>query len=122
MEIIFNLVVWILLKISSATGLTYNEINIIVYFFIIPMIYIFMIDKMLKRHILKISFLVISILVLLIFDFHQFSDILFYASRNFLLSFGLIGLNYVVASVIICVVIPTIIFLVLLYLSFFKKK
>lgn len=122
MEIIFNLVVWILLKISSATGLTYNEINIIVYFFIIPMIYIFMIDKMLNRHILKISYLVISILVLLIFDFHHVSDILLYASRNFLLSFGLIGLNYVVASVIICVVIPTIIFLVLLYLSFFKKK
>ena len=46
---IFNFVVDILEKAASALGLTYNEINIILYYFIIPLSWTLLLDRFLGK-------------------------------------------------------------------------
>jgi len=63
---------------------------------------------------LEIVYVVSWVLVLLLIgDFEKFSDWLFDASVRFLLHFSMVGLDYVAASVVICVVLPAIAFIVL---------
>ena len=57
MNIIFMIVRDLLLYIAKITGLSYNEINIITYYYIIPFFYLTLIDYKLDTHILKTSFL-----------------------------------------------------------------
>ena len=118
MHLLFEIVYKILKQISVVTGLTYNEINIVVYYIIAPMIYFVMIDKILKTHLLKIIFGVIVIVTIVVSDFGKLSDSMFDSSVDFLLWFELIGWDYVVSSVIICVIIPFLVFVVLFYFSF----
>ena len=116
MNKIFIFVRDLLIKISDKTGLSYNAINIIIYYYIIPYIYFLIIDYKFQIHIFKISFLVIILLsFILIKNFNDFADSLFLKSQFFLRWFKCIGWNYVVASVIICVFIPIImLFLILI--------
>ena len=75
--------------LANLSGLSYTAINIIVYYFIIPFVFIFFIDKIFNIDYLKISYgigLVLSIL--LINDFEKFSIWLFKKSANFLNSFS----------------------------------
>lgn len=121
MNEIFDLIYRLLKWISELTGLTYREVNIIVYFIVIPTFFVFLISKILKKKHLIISFLVlVLILFLIIPDFEIFSDKLFDLSVDFLNWFEHIGLNYVQASVVICVIVPVLIIILLLYLN--KKQ
>ena len=118
MNKIFIIVKDFLIALASISGFSYKAINIIVYYYIIPFIFVLFIDQIYKIHYLKILFiLVLSILTILINDFEKFSKRLFNKSAMFLNSFSFIGWNYVVASVIICVFIPVIIFSFLVYFS-----
>lgn len=120
MNSIFAIVYEILARMSALTGLSYNEINIIVYYMVIPFAYLALLDRILKKHFLKIGF---SVLLLAFFlfvnDFSRFSDRLFHESVVFLLWFGRVGLDYTAASVVICVFIPLSVFLVTFH---FAKK
>ena len=119
MNKIFIIVKDFLIALASISGFSYKAINIIVYYYIIPFIFILFIDEIYKIHYLKISFiLVLSILTLLINDFEKFSVWLFNYSATFLNSFSVIGWNYTVASVIICVFVPIIVFSFLVYFVF----
>src|ERR1051325_2712479 len=104
MNLVFRIVAGSLNWVASVTGFTYNEINIIVYYILVPFIYVALVDRILKKHFLKIIYVVVwAILILCIPDFKVFSDAFFKHSVDFLLSFGHVGLNYVAASVVICV-------------------
>ena len=119
MGLLFNIIYALLMLLSMVTGLTYQEINTVVYYVLIPFIYLALIDKIFNRHLLKIIFGVgVIILCVLIKDLRAFSNWLFDKSVNFLLGFEKIGWNYIVASVIVCVIIPGIIFLMLFYFAF----
>ena len=119
MNKIFIIVKDFLIALASISGFSYKAINIIVYYYIIPFIFVLFIDQIYKIHYLKISFiLVLSILTLLINDFEKFSEWLFNYSKKFLNSFSFIGWNYVLASVIICVFIPIFVLSFLIYLAF----
>ncbi len=118
MDTAFQIVYLLLVYGARVTGLTYNEINIVVYYMIIPMIYLAMLDKIMGRHIFKSVFAVLILLVIFLTDFGKFSDGLFDLSVKFLLLFKVVGWNYTVASVIICVVVPLIVFAVLFYFSY----
>ncbi|KQC14643.1 MAG: hypothetical protein APR63_05270 [Desulfuromonas sp. SDB] len=121
MKIIFDIVYCLLKQLSVITGLTYNEINIVLYYIIIPMIYFVMIDRIMKKHVFKIGFSIIVLITLVFVDLNEFSNSLFDASVKFLLLFDVIGWNYVVSSVIVCVVVPVIIFGVLFYFSYWSS-
>lgn len=117
-------IVYLLLKgISELTGFSYNEINIIVYYIILPFIYIWLADKIWKKHVLKIAYIVlVTIFLIRIPDFESFSNWLFARSVDFLNSFGFLGWNYVEASVWICVILPGIVLLIMLCYAFPRFK
>ena len=116
MKLLFIIVRDLLQSLADISRLSYMAINIIVYYYTIPFIFIVMIDKIWGIHYLKIGYLIVVIVSLfLIKDFENFSELLFYKSENFLRSFSVIGWNYEFASVVICVFLPLVIILVLSY-------
>lgn len=115
METIFDIVANFLYNIANYTGLTYNEINIIIYYIFIPFSYIVLIDIYFNKHIAKIVFFALLLIaVFIIQDFSMFSDWLFSASVNFLNIFSFIGINYITSSVIICVLLVIMIYIFLI--------
>lgn len=121
MNEIFDLVYNFLKWLSSTTGLTYREVNILVYFFLIPSLFVYLVGRLLRSKFPILVFLSLSLIsILIIPDFERFSDRLFEKSVDFLEWFEIIGLNYIQASVIICVFIP--ILLVGLLMCFKRKN
>jgi hypothetical protein len=115
----FDLTVKLLLHLAKITKLTYNEINIIVYYFIVPFSYFFLLDIIFGFHYLKVSFLIFTIGFFTgCRDFKNYSDKLFRRSANFLLYFNRFGSNYEASSVIICLSLPLVLYIVLIYLVF----
>jgi hypothetical protein len=113
---IFSFVAKALTKIAKVTHLTYNEINIIVYYLIIPMSWCVMLDIIIHIPIFTSLW---SILWIYIFwtkrkFFSQWCDVVFSLSQEFLFSFKKIGWDYFKASVIICVLIPIIFYAILI--------
>lgn len=118
---IFDIIYQFLKWISIQTGFTYREVNIIVYFMIIPSLFIYLFSRIIKNKYPIIVFLVFVLFLCIgIPDFEIFSNKLFDHSVDFLNWFELFGLNYIQASVVICVVIPVLVIILLLYLN--KKK
>ena len=116
-QIVYSFLKWI----AEITGLTYNEVNIIAYYIVLPFAYVVLADRILKRHLLKIIYVVgVAVCLLNIKDFAKFSDRQFQISVDFLLSFQVLGWNYIVSSVLICVVFPAIVFLVMLHFAYPK--
>lgn len=121
MNTTFQIVASLLNWIAEVTGLTYNEVNIIAYYIILPFAYVILADRIFQKHTLKILYVVgVSVCLFLITDFTEFSDWLFQKSVDFLLSFQFLGWNYVVSSVLICVVFPSIVFIVMFHFAFPK--
>jgi len=119
MDIIFQLVAFTLNVISDLTGLSYNEVNIVVYYIFIPFTWTILLDKIFKFHYIKLSFgYIIIALLIIIKDFSKFSDWLFDQSATFLMFLG----DYIIMSVIVCVFLIIIIYLLLFYFAFFYKK
>ncbi len=125
MALIFTIVYSLLKWTADITGLSYNEINIVVYYIIIPFVYIALLDKTLSfKYLFKALYICSwTIIILLLPSFETFSNSLFDQSVDFLLSFQSVGLNYVAASVVICVFVPLILLLILFvnaYKQFFR--
>lgn len=120
MNEVFKSVYLFLKWLSDITGLTYVEINIIVYFILIPSLFLFLISKIIRKKYPIIVFLgLVFVLIILVDDFEKFSKEVFDKSVVFLNWFKIVGLNYVQASVVICVILPI---LILLTLNYFNRK
>lgn len=104
---------------------TYNEINVIIYYWLIPLSWTLLIDwkfdaavDVLGYHaffpILSFSLTMvrIGILIATFRFFGNWCDNVFKASQDFLCIFNRWGGNYELNSVVICVVIPVIIYIV----------
>ena len=114
---VFAIVAGIEHIIAKFTGLTYNEVNIIVYYLIIPLTWTLMIDYLTKMPFLT-PMIIIGWIIFLWKDKMKFRDRCDWAfdkSVDFLLYFKKIGWNYIVSSVIICVVVPVLIYVELIY-------
>lgn len=114
---IFAIVAGIEHLIARMTGTTYNEVNIIVYYLVIPLSWTIMLD-----YITRMPFLTpLFILAWIVFiwkdkmKIRARCDLAFKRSVDFLLWFQKIGWNYIVSSVIICVVIPILVYIELIY-------
>ena len=120
MEVIFDWVYLFLKWLSELTGFTYKEVNIIVYFFVIPSFFALLLDRIIGKHYVKTGIVVLSTIVLLSIDnFEAFAESLFNDCAVFLKSFGFLGMNYVEASVVICVFLPLLVTGMLMY---FRRK
>ena len=115
-RIIFAIVAFALYKTAKLLNLTYNEINIIVYYFIIPLTWCIMLDCIIGMPVCSIVWTVLGLIVYLKKkkNFSKWCDDVFKCSVKFLLKFEKIGWDYNKASVIICVVIPIIIYVLLI--------
>lgn len=119
MNAAFQIVYLLLMWIAEVTGFSYNEVNIIAYYIVLPFAYVVLADRILKKQALKIIYVVaISAILLGIRDFSAFSDWLFQKSVDFLLAFEVFGWNYIVASVLICVVFPAVAFAILFHFAY----
>ncbi len=114
---IFNIVAKSLVALAKRTRLTYNEINIIVYYFLIPLSWCILIDIIIKIPIFSILWGLLWIILFAIHykSFKSWCDRLFELSVKFLLGFRVIGWNYYKASVIICVILPLLIYGLLIW-------
>ena len=114
---IFGFVAGIEHVIAKLTGLTYNQVNIIVYYLLIPLSWTVMLDYITMMPFLTPMF-IIGWVIFLWKDpmrFRNRCDWAFKKSVDFLLYFKKIGWNYIVSSVIICVVVPVLIYVELIY-------
>ncbi len=114
---IFAVVAGVEHVIAKLTGLTYKEVNIIVYYLLIPFSWTVMIDYIAMLPLLTPMYL-ISWVIFLWKDpmkYRARCDWMFEKSVDFLLWFKKIGWNYVVSSVIICVIVPVLIYVELIW-------
>ncbi len=114
---IFALVAGIEHAIAKLTGATYNEVNIIVYYLLIPLSWAIMVDYISQLPLLSPMF-TLAWIVFIWKDrmkFRDRCDWTFDKSVDFLLWFKRIGWNYIVSSVIICVVVPVLVYVELIY-------
>ncbi len=103
--------------IARLTGSTYNEVNIVVYYLLMPLSWTLMIDYITRLPFLS-PMLLLGWIIFLWKDemrFRRRCDWAFEKSVDFLLWFKRIGWNYYVSSVIICVVVPLLVYVELIY-------
>lgn len=117
-QTVFNAVAIILYKTAQKLNITYNEINIIVYYLLIPLSWTIMLDCWIG---LPITTAILSCIWIGIFTathkfFKEWCDWVFQDSVAFLNYFNRWGGNYVLNSVIICVIIPILIYIGLILL------
>lgn len=117
-QTVFNAVAIILYKTAQKLNITYNEINIIVYYLLIPLSWTIMLDCWIG---LPITTAILSCIWIGIFFathkfFKEWCDWTFQDSVSFLNYFNRWGGNYVLNSVIICVIIPILIYIGLILL------
>jgi hypothetical protein len=103
--------------IAKITGSTYNEVNIVIYYLLTPLSWAIMADYITKMPFLTPIYLLAWILFLWKdpMKFRDRCDWAFDKSVDFLLWFKKIGWNYVVSSVIICFVVPVLVYIELVY-------
>ena len=114
---IFAIVTGAELLIAKLSGTTYNEVNIIVYYLVIPLSWMVMVDYITKMPFLTPMFILAWVIFLWKdkMKFRNRCDLAFDKSVDFLLWFKKIGWNYIVSSVIICVVVPILVYIELIY-------
>jgi len=111
-----NFFVWL----SRKTGRTYNELNVLMYFGIVPFSWAFILDFQMGWGYFSIGFFCFTAGVLVAArDFSTFADHAFKRSVEFLLFFNRYGSNYERTSVVICVVLPIIVYILLVCLILF---
>ena len=112
----FDSVAETLLGIARKTGLTYNEVNILVYYLLIPLTWAIMLDFILRKPITTPLLLLawMGVFVATRGRFRQWCDKAFVLSQQFIRFFG----EYVKYSVVICVIVPIIIYFILFVLLF----
>ena len=113
-----------LLEIANATGLSYKEINVLLWYFAIPLTWAFLLDLILGKHVVKLAALAVGAVVLI--GLYRFDSVewLFDLSCEFLLASD-VGGNYVNASVIICLFVPVLIYIVLIpwaFVAFIRRR
>ena len=113
---LFNITAKALMKLAQKLHLTYNEVNIIVYYMIVPLTWAVMLDFIVGTWPwITVAWAAVCLLVIWCNRkrFSQWCEWAFKKSVDFLESFGFMGWDYYKASVIICVFIVIIIYAVL---------
>jgi len=122
MNELFQITVDFLVRLSTATGLTYKEVNVVLWYLVIPFFWVCLIDYALAKHWFKIGFVAAVVVACCIWDFSAASVWLFDRSVDFLNLFNALGSNYVTSSVIICLFVPIPITILLFGLAYRANK
>ena len=117
-SIIFYVVMIVLRRLAACFSITYNAINIIVYYMLIPLSWTIMLDIYIQYPLFTYTLVVvwIGIMIGIRGKFITWSDWAYNKSVDFLNYFNRWGGNYVLNSVVICVVVPIAIYVTLMLL------
>lgn len=117
-QTVFKAVATLLNKTAQKLNITYNQINIIVYYLLIPLSWTIMFDCWIGLPITTaiLTCIWVGIFIATYNIFKEWCDWVFKDSVDFLNYFNKWGGNYVLNSVIICVIIPLLIYGGLIYL------
>lgn len=112
---IFTRVAMALYNGAMKLGITYNEINILVYYLVIPLTWTIMVDLLIGMPLTTMALLCVwaGIRIGTWGRFTEWCDWAFMYSVDFLNFFNRWGGNYVLNSVVICVVVPGLIYIAL---------
>ena len=115
---LFQITAKILSELARRTKLTYNEINILIYYLIIPLSWTILLDILIGLPVTTILLIFVwGILFMKVRNrFREWCDWLFRKSYDFLMYFNRYGSNYILSSVIFCIVVPVIIYIGLIIL------
>ena len=102
-----------LLEIASYTGLSYNEVNVLVWYVLIPFTWAILFDLIFGKHFAKIIVGGVGLIAIAVVQITGSADLIFEQSAKFLLASN-VGGSYVNASVAICLFVPIIIYLVMI--------
>ena len=118
----FRLVATVLYNIATLLGMTYNEVNILAYYLLIPLTWTVMLDKYIGLPLTTgaLLYIWIGIRIGTWEHFREWCDWAFMRSVDFLNYFNHWGGNYVLNSVIICVVIPVLVYAGLAFMLIMK--
>lgn len=121
--IVFGIVCAFLQLCAKLFHVTYNTVNVVSYYFLIPLSWTILLDRYLEIH-YSVSLVYIGVwigvAIMTIGRFQKWCDMVFMKSVCFLLLFKRMKWNYHVASVVICVIIPVLVYSVLFYLNITK--
>ena len=119
---IFTRVAVALYNGAMKLGITYNEINILVYYLLIPLTWTIMVDCLIGMPLTTMALLCVwgGICIGAWGRFTAWCDRVFMRSVDFLNYFNHWGGNYVLNSVVICVVAPVLIYVALVVLLIIK--
>ena len=119
---IFTRIVDALVFISGKTGISYNQVNIILYYMLIPLSWAVILDIYIGIPLTSLVILLIWTLLLLgkRGHFHEWCETAFYRSVAFINYFNRWGGNYILNSVTICVVFPILVYTGLIWLVVIK--
>ena len=108
----FRLVATALYNIAQMFGMTYNEVNVLAYYLLIPLSWTIMLDMYIGLPLTTgaLLYIWIGIKIGTWGHFRAWCDWAFMRSVDFLNYFNRWGGNYVLNSVIICVVIPVLVY------------
>ena len=118
----FRLVATALYNIVQMFGMTYNEVNVLAYYLLIPLSWTIMLDMYIGLPLTTgaLLYIWIGIKISTWGHFRAWCDWAFMRSVDFLNYFNRWGGNYVLNSVIICVVIPVLVYAGLIGLLMFR--
>ena len=99
MDRAFQIVYELLLWTAAQTGLTYYEVNIVVYYGLVPLAFLLGVDWMFRTWVCSLSFVfAATVFLLMVPDFTRFSEELFKHSVVFLQGFSHVGWKVVDAG------------------------
>ena len=118
----FRLVATALYNIAQMFSMTYNEVNVLAYYLLIPLSWTIMLDMYIGLPLTTgaLLYIWIGIKIGTWGHFSAWCDWAFMRSVDFLNYFNRWGGNYVLNSVIICVVIPVLVYAGLIGLLMFR--
>ena len=102
-----------LLEIASYTGLSYNEVNVFVWYVLIPFTWAILFDLIFGKHFAKTIVGGLGLIAIAVVKFTGSADLIFEQSAKCLLASN-VGGSYVNASVVICLFVPIIVYLVMI--------
>ena len=113
---VFNWVATLLHTLANKFGLTYQTVNVVIYYILIPLNWLMMIDYLCNTHAFALFYAGIWLVVAFaVKNFRKFCEDVFDLSVSFLLFFDRFKSNYLFTSIVVCVLIPMAIYLFLLY-------
>lgn len=118
--IVFGIVCLFLQLCAKLFHATYNTVNVVAYYYLIPLSWAYLLDRYLRLpYTLSVLYtgIWIGIVLMTLGRFQSWCDIVFMKSVDFLLWFKRMKWNYHVASVIICVLIPMAVYIFLMWLN-----